>query len=177
MTIPAWCDTCGKEENWFGSANLAATIQLGLDELSVIRGMMSPLIARTAEPELPVMETAAACTMLHSFYTEIEKILQLIALDIDKRVPSSESWHRDLLNQMAGATGRRPAVISADLVAPLAELLASRHLFRGASIVLMRWNKLSPLMAKVDGIHEEVVDELTRFQFFLRSDPPDTAKP
>jgi hypothetical protein len=143
------------------SANLAAKIQLGLDELSVIRGMMSPLIARTAEPELPVMETAAACTMLHSFYTEIEKILKLIALDLDKKLPSSESWHRDLLNQMMRVTERRPSVISADLVARLAELLAFRHLFRGASIVLMRWEKLSPLMSRIDGIHEEFVGELT----------------
>lgn len=57
---------------------------------------MSPLIARTGERELPVIETAAACTMLHSFYTEIEKILKLIALDLDGKIPSSESWHRDL---------------------------------------------------------------------------------
>jgi hypothetical protein len=81
------------------SADLAAKIQLGLDELDVIRGMMSPLIARTGEPELSVIETAAACTMLHSFYSEIEKILKLIALDLDKKIPSSESWHRDLLSQ------------------------------------------------------------------------------
>jgi hypothetical protein len=77
------------------------------------------------------METAAACTMLHSFYTEIEKILKLIALDRDKKMLSSESWHRDLLNQMAAATETRPPVISASLVTRLAELLAFRHLFRG----------------------------------------------
>ena len=94
------------------SASLAEKIQLGLDELAVIRGMMAPLIARTGEPELPVIETAAACTMLHSFYTEIEKILKLIALDLDKKIPSSESWHRDLLSQMAAATEARPAVIT-----------------------------------------------------------------
>ena len=62
------------------SANLATKIQLGLDELRTIGDMMTPLIARTGEPDLPVMETSAACTMLHSFYTEIEKILKLIAL-------------------------------------------------------------------------------------------------
>jgi hypothetical protein len=150
------------------SANLAAKIQLGLDELAVIRGMMSPLIARTGEPALPVMETAAACTMLHSFYTEIEKILKLIALDLDKKIPSSESWHRDLLSQMAAATETRPAVVSASLVTRLAELLAFRHLFRGASIALMRCNKLSPLMEKVNGVHAEVVSQLTQFQVFLR---------
>ena len=153
------------------SANLDEKIQLGLDELAVIRGMMSPLIARTGEPDLPVMETAAACTMLHSFYTEIEKILKLIALDLDEKIPSSESWHRDLLSQMTAATEARPAVITADLVARLAELLAFRHLFRGASIALMRWDKLSPLVAKVDGVYEEAVQELSQFQRFLRARP------
>jgi hypothetical protein len=102
------------------SRNLPEKIQLGLDELAVIRGMMSPLIARTGEPELPAIETAAACTMLHSFYTGIEKILKLIALDVDKKVPSSESWHRDLLSQMAAPTEARPAVITTDLVTRLA---------------------------------------------------------
>ena len=158
------------------STNLAEKIQLGLDELAVIRGMMSPLIARTGEPELPVIETAAACTMLHSFYTEIEKILKLIALDLDKKIPSSESWHHDLLSQMAAATEARPAVITNDLVTRLTKLLAFRHQFRGASIALMRWDKLSPLVASVDGVHEETVRELNQFQRFLRLDSTDPNK-
>ena len=158
------------------SPNLPQKIQLGLDELAVIRGMLSPLIARTGEPDLPVIETAAACTMLHSFYTEIEKLLKLIALDFDNKIPSSESWHRDLLSQMAAATDARPAVITTNLVTRLAELLAFRHLFRGASIALMRWDKLSPLVAKVDGVHEETVRELNQFQRFLRRGPADTDK-
>jgi hypothetical protein len=112
------------------SAKLAEKIQFGLDELAVIAAMMSPLIARTSEPELPVIETAAACTMLHSFYTEIEKILKLIALDLDKKLPSSESWHRDLLSRMTAATETRPGGYKPDLVTRLAELLAFRHLFR-----------------------------------------------
>ena len=114
--------------------------------------------------------------MLHSFYTEIEKILKLIALDLDKKMPSSESWHRDLLSQMTAATEARPAVITTDLVTRLAELLAFRHLFRGASIALMRWNKLSPLVAKVDGVHEEIVRELNQFQRFLRMGHADPNK-
>ncbi len=158
------------------SPNLAEKIQLGLDELAVIKGMMSPLIERTGERELPVIETAAACTMLHSFYTEIEKILKLIALDLDNKIPSSESWHRDLLSQMAAATEARPAVITTDLVMHLTKLLAFRHLFRGASIALMRWDKISPLVADVDGVHEETVRELNQFQHFLRLGSTDPNK-
>jgi hypothetical protein len=103
----------------------------------------------------------------------IEKILKLIALDLDKKIPSSESWHRDLLSQMAAATDARPAVITTDLVTRLAEVLAFRHLFRGASIALMRWDKLSPLVANADGVHEATVRELSQFQRFLRPGPAD----
>jgi len=99
-----------------------------------------------------------------------------LALDLDKKIPSSESWHRDLLSQMAAVTEARPAVITTDLVKRLAELLAFRHLFRGASIALMRWDKLSPLVANVDGVYEETVRELNQFQRFLRRGPTDPEK-
>ena len=72
--------------------------------------------------------------MLHSFYTEIGKILKIIAREWDCSVPAAESWHRDLLVQMSEVTAKRPAVFSADLLATLKEFLAFRHLFRGASI-------------------------------------------
>ena len=91
--------------------------------------------------------------MLHSFYTEIEKILKLIAREWDGQTPSSDAWHKELLNQMAVPTARRPAILSTDFVEVLSEFLAFRHLFRGASIVLMRWEKLSPLVAKVDRMY------------------------
>jgi hypothetical protein len=37
-----------------------------------------------------------------------------------------------------------------ETAAVLGEFLAFRHLFRGASIMLMRWEKLVPLLGKVD---------------------------
>ena len=77
---------------------------------------------------------------------------------------------------MAADSETRPPVISTDLVGRLAELLAFRHLFRGASIALMRWNKLSPLVAKVDGVHEDFVRALSQFQLFLQMDPTDPNK-
>ena len=60
------------------SANLPAKIQLGLEELATVREQMSPLFAKS-DSEVGDIETAAASAMLHSFYTEIEKILKLIA--------------------------------------------------------------------------------------------------
>ena len=130
---------------------------------------MSPLIAKPADANVGDMETAATCAMLHSFYTEIEKILKLVAREWDARMPSSDAWHKELLNQRAAPTKTRPAVITPDLVEILSEFLTFRHLFRGASIALMRWNKLSPLVAKVDQTYLQTRDELENFQAFLWS--------
>ena len=73
------------------STDLATKIQLGLEEFATVRDQMSPLIAKSSTPEAGDLETAAACAMLHSFYTEIEKILKLIAREWDGRMPSSDT--------------------------------------------------------------------------------------
>jgi hypothetical protein len=83
------------------SHDLAVKIELGLDELAIVREQFKPLILTTSSAAVGVIETAAACAMLHSFYTEIEKILKLIAREWDGKLPLSDSWHRELLKQMS----------------------------------------------------------------------------
>jgi len=151
------------------SADLATKIQLGLEEFATVRAQMSPLVAKLSDSKVGEIETAAACAMLHSFYTEIEKILKLIAREWDARIPSADAWHKELLNQMAAPTKTRPAVITSGLVEILSEFLAFRHLFRGASIAVMRWDKLSPLLANVDQTYLQTRKELETFQTFLQS--------
>ena len=140
------------------SNDLAIRIQLGLEELAIVRDQFEPLISTTSNATAGVIETAAACAMLHSFYTEIEKIFKLIARDWDGQVPSSDSWHN--LRQAS-------AIVSPALVEVLSEFLAFRHLFRGASIVLMRWEKLSPLIGKVDRTYDQVRIETGAFVRFI----------
>lgn len=149
------------------SSELARKIRVGLEELAVVRQQFEPLLSIAQGEDLGVIETSAACAMLHSFYTEIEKILKIIARDWDQSVPTAESWHRDLLTQMSRPTDRRPAVLSTDLLATLKEFLAFRHLFRGASIALMRWNKLYPLVNKVYPTYVRIDGELKDFAAFI----------
>jgi hypothetical protein len=149
------------------SRELATKIRVGLEEFAIVRQQFEALISRPADAAVGVIETSAASAMLHSFYTEIEKILKLIAREWDMQLPSSDSWHKDLLLQMAQATARRPAVLSTDLVEVLSEFLAFRHLFRGASIALMRWDKLHPLIAKVDTTYEHARSQIEAFTAFI----------
>jgi hypothetical protein len=159
---------CSTAENSFVSSDLAKKLRLGLEELATIREQLTPLIS-LPDASAGVIERAAACAMLHSFYTEIEKLLKLIAREWDGQTPSSEAWHRQLLNQMAASTATRPAVLSPPLVEVLGEFLAFRHLFRGASIVLMRWEKLMPLLAKVDQTYKQTEAEIGTFARFIEA--------
>jgi hypothetical protein len=149
------------------SRELATKIRVGLEEFAIVRQQFEPLISMPSDASVGVIETSAASAMLHSFYTEIEKILKLIAREWDGQLPSSDSWHKDLLLQMSQATAKRPAVLSTGLVEVLNEFLAFRHLFRGASIALMRWDKLRPLVTKVDSTYEDARSELEAFADFV----------
>jgi hypothetical protein len=111
------------------SRDLAAEIRVGLEELAIVRQQFEPLISLSSDATVGVIETSAASAMLHSFYTEIEKILKLIAREWDGQLPSSDSWHKDLLLQISRATAKRPAVLSGDLVEVLSEFLAFRTFF------------------------------------------------
>jgi hypothetical protein len=55
---------------------------------------------------------------------------------------------------------------------PLSEFLAFRHLFRGASIALMRWEKLVPLISKVDPTYHRTRNEIGAFVRFLEESGP-----
>jgi len=48
---------------------------------------------------------------LHGFYSALERLFELIVRHIDKAMPESTAWHRNLLDQVAiDVAGVRPAV-------------------------------------------------------------------
>ena len=145
------------------SGKLAAQIEINRLELGRVTEQLAPLILKGEERDLDVIETSAVAAMLHSFYTLMEKTMELIARDIDRAMPDSSNWHRDLVEQMSQPTAFRQAVISEDLAIKLKEYLAFRHLFRGASIALMRWNKMQPLANRASETLRQFEGELAAF--------------
>jgi len=76
---------------------------------------------------------------LHSFYSGIERLFELIARYVDRALPAGETWHRDLLQQMArDMTDVRPAVIDNDSALTLDEFRRFRHLVRNQTFLLER---------------------------------------
>ena len=92
-------------------------------------------------PKLSPLELAGVGTLLHNLYNGIENILKQIILSKKVPVPTSASWHRDLLSLAA-----REKIISDSTKDLLAEYLAFRHFFTHAYALDLYPNRLESLV-------------------------------
>ena len=103
----------------------------------------------------------AAGSILHDFYTGIEKIFENIAKEVDRRIPLGEEWHSELLHQMTlDIKGLRPPVISPSTEKILREYLGFRHLFRKRYGFELDWQRMKRLLLKIpqvlSGLEKEI---------------------
>ena len=94
---------------------MIARIHRGLENIDIL-----PVQARE------FIENTIA-TDLADVYRGIENIFERIAREVDRHVPTSEEWHKNLLAQMAAQRPERAPVISQNTFLQLENLLRFRH--------------------------------------------------
>lgn len=105
---------------------------------------------------------------LHSFYSGLERIFELIAKHIDGSLPDTKTWHRDLLRSMAvDLEGLRPAVISQNNATSLDEFRRFRHLVRNVYTMNLAPEKMASLMSPLPKLWVSLQEELNAFADFL----------
>ncbi len=105
---------------------------------------------------------------LHSFYSGIEKLFELIARQIDRDLPEAGTWHRDLLQQMAqDRPDTRPAIIDPSTVVILDEFRRFRHLVRNVYTIELAPEKMAGLMVSLPEFWPQLRAELLAFADFL----------
>lgn len=146
-----------------------------ISELDAERGDLSDLVeemeklVNQLEGKPNGIELRAMGSILHDFYTGLEKIFRLISIEIDGNLPSGEEWHKRLLERMAVEVENvRPPLINDTLKEKLSEYLRFRHLFRHIYGFELNWERCEPLVRKLPEIHKEVEDSLDEFEGFLR---------
>jgi hypothetical protein len=112
----------------------------------------------------------AGGSILHDFYTGIEKLFESIAKEVDNRLPMREEWHSELLHQMTlDIPGLRPQVITAKTEKKLREYLGFRHLFRKRYGFELDWQKLKKLLLGMSQIRPNLENEIGKFFEALNS--------
>ena len=87
---------------------------------TVVQRAEGALIRALHQPADQDYFLSAAALDLHSFYTGVERLFELVASDIDESRPATRHWHRDLLAQMTlEISGLRPAVLRTESQYPV----------------------------------------------------------
>jgi len=129
---------------------LAEHVGVELEQLDRLLGTYEPLVQRCDTTPPDAIELAALAAMLHAFYNGIENLLKRIAVESGEALPSGDTWHRRLLEQMSAPTDRRPAVLDETLRSGLRLYLDFRHVFRHSYTFDLRWEKMRELVLGCD---------------------------
>ena len=148
---------------------LADRIQGELADLETIlqKAMKSwNLVQKLGDSQDVYLESVAL--NLHGFYSALEKLFELIVRHVDKVMPESTAWHRNLLDQVAtDVPGVRPAVISVDIARELDQFRRFRHLVRNVYTFSLNPEKMVTLMKTLPQIWPNLSAELRAFSEFL----------
>ena len=105
---------------------------------------------------------------LHGLYSGLERIFEVIALNVDGRKPEGGNWHQELLRQMSTEIlEMRPAVISESCYEALNEYRGFRHVVRNIYTYIFDRVKMRKLVEKTTGLFNQVRAELLAFADFL----------
>lgn len=113
----------------------------------------------------------AAALNLHSFYSGLERLFELIAIHIDQFLPQGANWHSTLLEQMSEQMVTiRPAVISDATCNALQPYRGFRHVVRHVYAFRFDSTKLQALVEQMPEVFAQIRLELQAFADFLKQE-------
>ena len=109
-------------------------------------------------------------SLLHDFYTGLERVFSRIAEELNGGIPNTEQWHRDLLKDMSlDLEGIRPPVISQALFRDLLPFLKFRHVFRNLYRFELDWARMSALDTDFPAISARSFSEIRTFLEWMKA--------
>ncbi len=136
---------------------------------SVEKALKSWLLAKSTEDNRDIYLDSVALN-LHSFYSGIERIFELIVRHVDGvEIEKRETWHRELLLKASKEVGEvRPAVIGRQSYDVLDEFRRFRHLVRNVYAANLDLKKMAGLLDELPDLWPKLRDELQAFGNFLK---------
>jgi hypothetical protein len=155
---------------------LRADIRRELRDLERVLEQTKEVLAHEEWPDLAFNRTLGS--LLHDFYTGVEKIFQRITLEMEGSLPAGPDWHIQLLRRMSTPIDQvRPAVLDDELAQRLGEYLRFRHVFRVVYGFELSRDRLQELAANLYKVFTSLDAQLGRFVEFLEMIDKSTEDP
>ena len=145
-------------------------IEFELSEIEKLFEIYDSLIEHCKHGHFDLIEGTAMATVLHSFYNGIEKIFLIIAKKIDKNIPKSFKWHKELVTQMIEENNYRKNVITQELADDLNEYLGFRHYYRHSYVFTLDLTRINNLTTNVMDIWQNFKNEVSIFLNAIKQD-------
>lgn len=152
-------------------AILASRIRQDLAEIErvVARAERAVRAARASVADQDLFVDSAALN-LHDVYSSLERLFEQIASNVDRSVPSTHDWHREILRQMTvDIPGLRPPVLSGTTISALDEYRRFRHVVRNVYAFALDPVRIERLTADLRPAFAQTAAELEVFASFLES--------
>jgi hypothetical protein len=147
---------------------LHADVKRELHDLQRVVDECQEVLKHEEWPDLAFNRTLGS--LLHDFYTGVEKIFQRIVLRLDGDLPAGPSWHVQLLRRVATPVEHvRPAVLDEATAQALGEYLRFRHVFRAVYGFELRRSRLRELTTDLPDVFAALQAQLTQFLEFLQA--------
>jgi len=105
---------------------------------------------------------------LHSFYSGLERIFELVATQLDEGRLAGADWHAELLRQMAiDLDEARPAVLSKATMMELDEYRKFRHRIRSIYATHLDPSRMEDLVIDLPAVWRQARREIETFADFL----------
>lgn len=143
--------------------DFAEKLKVELEDLQTEVNAISPLLAKVQTIKPDPIEIRAIAATLHAFYNGAERMYLLIAKEVDRKVPQSTRWRRELLEQMHVATDARPAVVDDFLFGHMIDYLGFRHFFRHSYPMELNWEIMQPLATNLQKCHQLFRESMEHF--------------
>jgi len=138
--------------------NLEAVVTELQDTLQNVSGKPNQIVIR------------ACASILHDFYTGIEKTFARIATEIDGGTPRGYDRHLQLLRRMlTPISDVRPQVIDIPLGEELDEYLRFRHMFRHQSGFHLKWPLVKDLTDHLPDVHQRFAGQIRALMQWLQT--------
>lgn len=143
------------------------------DDLQAIERLVQRVMAaraRMAPDDPDPTDVMAIAGFLHHVYTAMESMHERIVREVDRRSPTGDRWHSELLALMGIELAEvRPAVLGEMTRAHLSRLLRFRHFFRHAYRIDLLWLEVRPLADDVVQIAAMHRADMSAFLDHLRA--------
>ncbi len=127
-------------------------------EIENISTVLTELDKIAEKKDKSIIELSGIATFIHNFYTGVENIIKQILISKNIIIPTSSSWHKELLE-----LAFKNEIITDTTESELGKFLVFRHFFVHSYSIMLDEEEMKPLFISASDVFNRFKIEIEKF--------------